>query len=46
MKSYSAPEIKVTAFSVDEVITASFEPTKITGGSNGVLLPDDEWSEE
>ena len=45
MKFYITPEIKVTAFSVDEVITASFEPTKITGGSNGVILPDDEWNE-
>lgn len=46
MKAYVAPEFKVMAFSQEEVITASAEPTKITGGGGGVVLPDDEWEVE
>ncbi len=45
MKNYLAPEAKLITFSSEEVITASVESTKISGGGDGVILPDDKWSE-
>ncbi len=46
MKTYASPVLKIVAFTSEEVITASAELTKISGGGDGVVLPDDKWSEE
>lgn len=44
MKHYETPELKVTVFNGENVITASSTETTTTKGpGGGVVLPDDDW---
>lgn len=44
MKNYESPELKVTLFKGEEVLTASSgEATTTKGPGGGVVLPDDDW---
>ena len=36
-KFYEVPEVEVSCFAVEDILTGSTEPT------NGIILPDDEW---